>query len=124
MKPIAKPFLIISLVLSLLIGGTLASAHSYDHLIDDSHAGHNHPPGQAHSSWLGGLIHPEEEEQEHECDLLHLGALQALASSVFFLPNIPPVPVLSAPVQGVRQHAAVRLRPPSRAPPSFTLINV
>lgn len=117
MKPIAKHFWILSLVLSLLLGGTLASAHGYDHL---EHEGHSDHVGQHLSeSWLDELVHADDDE-DNECGLLLLGSISTLASLALLLDTDTPSTGPLAGVVSVHCFPVVRLRPPSRAPPSFS----
>lgn len=112
-KLFTKHLWIISLVLSLLLGGTLANAHGYDHLGD---------AGQSSawsSSWLSELLHPEGDD-ELDCGLCVLGSAQTVASSAFYFQGETHSILLLAPVSTSHLRASVRLRPPSRAPPFFS----
>lgn len=112
-KLFTKHLWIISLVLSLLMGGTLASAHGYDHLGD---AGQS---SSWSSNWLSELLHPEGDD-ELDCGLSLLGSAQTVASSFFYFQGESHSILLLAPVSASCLRASVRLRPPSRAPPFFS----
>lgn len=123
MKLIAKQFWVLSLVLSLLLGGTLANAHSYGHLDGHHHA---HSDGTEHQGlhsefWLNQLIHADgDSEDELDCRLSYLGSVQTVLGDALLFDAISPSDHQQAPIHCVRCCAALRLRPPSRAPPSLS----
>lgn len=112
-KLFTKQLWIISLVLSLLLGGTLASAHGYDHLSDIDRS------SQHSDSWLGELVHPEGDD-EHECGLSFLGSAHTVASSVFVFHSERHSADLLVSIYAHHSIGAARLQPPSRAPPLFS----
>ncbi len=97
------------------MGGTLASAHSIDHLLESSHV-----HLEITKSGLDRLIHSEEED-ELECELLSLLVpAQQLFAHVLDFPLLSKTCGTDVAKNTFFPSSPSALLPPSRAPPTFS----